>query len=469
MSDTDLYGEEESDSDCEMMRARLKRVSLFRGTRIDGFFSLERKKTTKSSLYYNTTEKALLLAPFFSIMSTSSATSTKGIMKAAAPPPLPRSPVRPTAPKGIMKKESESKITTEDIPQSKLYTQGNMKALMKASKKTLFKTANSIVEENVQSSNILDSTSEDLIPRFSKEELVLGRVLGRGGFCMAIEIEKVKINGTTTTAIGGGSIASNAFTSFFTKSFRKSSRRDPADDASDCISAQSSRSPKQASEGPAIQDRRVTVARRARRSGRRGGGLVFKQIQPEVDNILFLKGLVDLSMEAKFLSALDHPNIISLCGISTSGPAHFIMIERLEETLSSRFKTWMKIDRQCKGITGAISGSKRKELALLESRLSVALSMANALSYLHDLGIIYRDLKPDNCGFDHADNLKLFDFGLAKELKDSDRRRDGLYNLTGMTGAVRYSKYYPPSSPPPSGGRMIVFSSSWARMAVKTK
>ena len=34
--------------------------------------------------------------------------------------------------------------------------------------------------------------------------------------------------------------------------------------------------------------------------------------------------------------------------------------------------------------------------------------------------------------------MKLFDFGLAKELKDSDRNEDGLYKLTGTTGSFRY-------------------------------
>jgi serine/threonine protein kinase len=34
--------------------------------------------------------------------------------------------------------------------------------------------------------------------------------------------------------------------------------------------------------------------------------------------------------------------------------------------------------------------------------------------------------------------LKLFDFGLARELKESERTANGLYNLTGFTGAVRY-------------------------------
>jgi serine/threonine protein kinase len=41
-------------------------------------------------------------------------------------------------------------------------------------------------------------------------------------------------------------------------------------------------------------------------------------------------------------------------------------------------------------------------------------------------------------GFDGEGILKIFDFGLAKELKDSERTEDGLYQMTGMTGALRY-------------------------------
>jgi serine/threonine protein kinase len=35
-------------------------------------------------------------------------------------------------------------------------------------------------------------------------------------------------------------------------------------------------------------------------------------------------------------------------------------------------------------------------------------------------------------------DIKIFDFGLAKELKDSLENDDGTYNLTGMTGSPRY-------------------------------
>ena len=54
------------------------------------------------------------------------------------------------------------------------------------------------------------------------------------------------------------------------------------------------------------------------------------------------------------------------------------------------------------------------------------------------ISIIYRDLAPDNIGFDVRGEVKLFDFGLAKELQQKDKLSDGNYKLTGFTGSVRY-------------------------------
>lgn len=52
--------------------------------------------------------------------------------------------------------------------------------------------------------------------------------------------------------------------------------------------------------------------------------------------------------------------------------------------------------------------------------------------------IIYRDLKPENIGFDIRGDCKLFDFGLARELRPNLKNTDGLYALTGLTGSRRY-------------------------------
>jgi len=53
------------------------------------------------------------------------------------------------------------------------------------------------------------------------------------------------------------------------------------------------------------------------------------------------------------------------------------------------------------------------------SQILAAVSIADALSYLHSRRIIFRDLKPANIGFDNEGTLKLFDFGFAIKI-DSD-------------------------------------------------
>jgi serine/threonine protein kinase len=123
-----------------------------------------------------------------------------------------------------------------------------------------------------------------------------------------------------------------------------------------------------------------------------------KQINPELiqqDRISFLKGVVDLATETRYLSRLDHNNVIKLEGVAACDAftkGYFIILERVNLTLAKRVKEWMDVDRTCKGITGVFTGSKKKVHKLQTDRMTAAYDLACGMNYLHQRNIVFRDL-----------------------------------------------------------------------------
>ena len=146
----------------------------------------------------------------------------------------------------------------------------------------------------------------------------------------------------------------------------------------------------------------------------------------------FLTASIDLFMEAKILSSLDHENIIKLRGVcSTSlsdsfyqedGKGYFILTDVMQETLKDRIRRW-RIDPVCFEKRRRYKLFNKKgglDLRSMYGRIATtAMGIAKGMKYLHERDIILRDLKPQNIGFHEATGkVCLFDFGFARPLSE---------------------------------------------------
>lgn len=313
-----------------------------------------------------------------------------------------------------------------------------------ASNITLLRTAEEIVQDKVQESSLLDNAMDERVPQLDIHDLKLGRVVGRGGFCI---VHEVRSFGSAMSIGTRNSIARESVTRMVRNPFARRSFRASTDnrDSSTAHSLGNGSDWMSNVSGHARDDIMVETGGDFRTFDRSKKYVVKRLDVENLDKITFLKGVVDLAMEARFLAAVQHINVIKMYGISTDGPFadnFFLVLERMDETLTKRIKKWMDVERQCQGITGLFTGSKRKLRELNSEQMLSAFEIAKGANHLHEKRIIFRDLKPDNCGFNSSGVLKLFDFGLARELKDSEKLEDGTYKMTGFTGALRYSKFY---------------------------
>jgi eukaryotic-like serine/threonine-protein kinase len=98
--------------------------------------------------------------------------------------------------------------------------------------------------------------------------------------------------------------------------------------------------------------------------------------------------------EARAVSALNHPNILTIHEIGEVDGRRFIATEYIEgQTLRERLRSGLDIDEA----------------------IDIAIQVASALVAAHRVNIIHRDIKPENIMIRTDDRLvKVLDFGLAK-------------------------------------------------------
>jgi serine/threonine protein kinase len=168
-----------------------------------------------------------------------------------------------------------------------------------------------------------------------------------------------------------------------------------------------------------------------------------KRLREELHGENLLEASFDLAVEAKFLSSIQHPNIVKIrATVERPGSPNFMIImDALNMTLRDKLEQWKEVHKKHpKSIFGFLT--QRSQTAMddvFADKLLAVYDIARAMRYLHNHSIIFRDLKPENLAFDLRGDMRLFDFGLAKELKKKDlvEPPDG-FEATGLTGSRRY-------------------------------
>ena len=144
--------------------------------------------------------------------------------------------------------------------------------------------------------------------------------------------------------------------------------------------------------------------------------VVLKKILPQLaSDHDFIKMFLD---EARIASSLQHPNIVQMYDIGVVDGAYFISMEYLHgEDVRTLIKTL---------------GSQHVQLPL-EHALNIIIGAASGLHYAHDkkgfdgrpLGIVHRDVTPQNIFITYDGGVKLVDFGIAKASNRAQETRYG--------------------------------------------
>jgi len=118
--------------------------------------------------------------------------------------------------------------------------------------------------------------------------------------------------------------------------------------------------------------------------GAGGQGTVYKALDSKLGRTLVIKvlpqeltskesNLKRFEREARLASALDHPNICTIFDLNEINGVHFIAMQYVEG----------------RNVRQLVNGKPLE----LESALSIAVQVADALAAAHALGIIHRDIK----------------------------------------------------------------------------
>lgn len=219
------------------------------------------------------------------------------------------------------------------------------------------------------------------LANFARKELDLGKILGRGRFTETREIRKVE----------------------------RDLRYKPTSDGD--------------------EEARMDIWENTKTKGR--ANFSIKRVRKDLSTEREVeRAALGLCIEANYLARLDHQNIIRLKGMcqtifnlgNDTYEYNAIITNRITETLDERIDYWNEQD----------SISPKSDF-ILHLKTDYAFQIADALSYLHDRRIVFRNLTLSSIGFTTSDTIQLTNFDCVKEIPEGES-----YLQDGFKGSQTY-------------------------------
>jgi serine/threonine protein kinase/Tfp pilus assembly protein PilF len=159
--------------------------------------------------------------------------------------------------------------------------------------------------------------------------------------------------------------------------------------------------------------------------GKGGMGRVYKVLDTKINEKIALKlikvevasdreTIERFSNELKLARKIRHKNVCGMFDIGEAGGAHFITMEYVS---GEDLKTMIRMS------TGLTMGTV----------LSIGKQVCQGLAEAHSLGVVHRDLKPQNIMIDKGGNAKIMDFGIARSVREK-----GITGAGVMIGTPEY-------------------------------
>ncbi len=163
--------------------------------------------------------------------------------------------------------------------------------------------------------------------------------------------------------------------------------------------------------------------------------VAIKKILPHLtDNSAFLSMFID---EAKLAAQLAHPNITHIYDLGKIGPDYYIAMEYVEG----------------RNLRALLNAARRQGVRFpLGLALMIGARLASALDYAHrkkgfdghELGLVHRDVSPQNVLISNEGDIKLCDFGIVKAVSKASHTQMG-----ALKGKLQYM------SPEQAWGRQV--------------